>query len=359
MVSIFLRDAQGKLSADATGFFVSADGVLASTRHAIKNASAATVQTDDGKEYPVTGIIAEDPLHDLVLLKVEGAGFPFLNLGTFRDVRKGMAVRMIITPYKYRQIAATKQWALGPGGRIVPGEVTRAENTGGDNQWFAIKLPTFRGESGSPVLNTNGDLAGMVWGGSSDHNGGVVVSVDYIRKLMSGTSAPVAITALKKRKYDDVYADADFMAAVDAAWHDNYQEAARRMESAAKDFPGSGAYQVLLGEYYSRQSRWKEAEAAFRRAHELNGDNTAATASLALACAHNGKADEALALCAKADATKQEDEDTLFNIALAYIALKRPDDARNAAWRLRALGAPDAVSQADKLTKEIEKQTKP
>src|ERR1700677_1090474 len=93
VVSIFTYDLHGKPSHDATGFFVSPDGKFATTRHALDDTSKAVIQMNDGREYRVAGIVAEDPLHDLVLLQVEGSEFPFLKLGAFQSVRKDNAVQ--------------------------------------------------------------------------------------------------------------------------------------------------------------------------------------------------------------------------------------------------------------------------
>jgi S1-C subfamily serine protease len=70
VVSLFTYDLLGTPAFHASGFLVSADGLIATARHVIQNTSKVTAQTSDGREFTVLGVVAEDPVHDLVIVRI-------------------------------------------------------------------------------------------------------------------------------------------------------------------------------------------------------------------------------------------------------------------------------------------------
>ena len=358
VVSIFSCDARGRAVSEATGFFISADGKLASTRHAIKeNPAREIVQLNDGRILDVAGIIADDPLHDLVLLQVKGDGFATLPLGSFDKVRRDASVEMIVNPYILKEGIRGVTDPTRFGGRSVGGKILTVNNLAGDYQWLSVRVPIRRGESGSPFLNTAGEVIGMAraqMGGSDETC--FVVSVDYIRNLLTSPApailAPVA--SLQKRDSDEIYDDPDFRAGVNASEKGAHKEAMRRLELAVKRFPASGAFRVLLGGCYSRLSMYGDAAREFEKAAEINPANAMAWASLGLAYANENKFPEAAAAIRKAAALKPDLPEAWFNIAATYLFLKQYGEARATIQRLRDFKAPEADEMAENLTRALE-----
>ena len=336
VVSIFSCDAKGIPGHHATGFFVSPDGKIASTRHAIENTSKAIVQTHDGRQHEVLGIIADDPLHDLVLLQIKGSGFPFLKSGAFDQIRKAAAVRTLIDSYTLREGTAGK--ALLPArANIIHGTVVSVNNLADDYQWFSINMPVRKGESGSPVLNEAGEVIGMNRGQFGDRNIALAVSVDYIKRLLAGpldTAAPRPVAQMSKREFEELFDDVDFKTGMNASARAEYKEAARHMELAVKHFPQSGAFHVLLGNYYGWLSRWNDAKEEFDKAIAIKSDNAIAWASLGITLAYQGRPEEAAKACEKAAGLKSDTPDTWINIAGTYMMLKRNDEAQTIVNRM-------------------------
>jgi len=330
VVSIFSCDAKGTASHHATGFFVSTDGKIASTRHAIENTARAIVQTNDGRQHEVLGIIADDPLHDLVLLQIKGSGFQFLTLGAFDQIYKDAAVRTLIDAYTLRE-GATGKTPLHAEGRTIKGTIASVNNLADDYQWLSINMPVRKGESGSPVLNEAGEVIGMNRGRFGDRNLSLAVSVDYIKHLLAGpldTYAPRPVAQMKKREFEELFDDVDFKAGLHASAREDYKEAARHMELAVKHFPQSGAFHVLLGNCYGWLSRWSDAKDEFEKAIAIKPGNAIAWASLGVALAYQGKSDEAARACEKAAKLKSDVPETWINIAGVYMMLKRDDEAQ-------------------------------
>ena len=355
VVSIFTYDLRGNPGSHATGFFVSADGKLASTRHAIKNSSTAFVQLDDGRRCAVSGIIAEDPLRDLVLLQIKGTGFPFLKPGAFDQIRAEAPVTIVADPYA--GTPATQVYSLPApqrvGRTVLHGTVAEAENLAGDYKWFAIRTQVRGGESGCPVLNEKGEAIGMIRGGFAHSTKGLVVSADYIRQLLEATaggSDPRPLSTLKQREYDEIFDDLDFKAALPAAQRGDNADAARLMKLATGHFPECGAFHVLLGSYYTKLSMWRDANAAFATATKLNPGNALAWASLGLTLSYQGKSGEAIDACNKAAELGTGEPDTWLNIGGVYVVLKHYDEARAAIRHLRDFNTREADDEAQKLT---------
>src|SRR2546427_3021673 len=80
VVLIVVNDSNGKPVLEGSGFLVSPDGQIVTNHHVIASASSATVKLNNGAFFPVEGIIADDPEHDLALIKVPGKNLPYLTL---------------------------------------------------------------------------------------------------------------------------------------------------------------------------------------------------------------------------------------------------------------------------------------
>jgi len=342
VVSLFRYDRSGALSTRGSGFFVSPDGLIATARHVVQDASKITGQTSSGERFTVEGVVGEDPVHDLVIVRISGDGYPSLPLGCFEDIQTDAGMRVICDPY-------------GLQGKIIPGTVERIENVADEYQWFAVNAPTTPGESGSPVLNDGGQVAGLLIAEFENHEKGLVISVNAIRQLMvSATSAdPEPVSNMNSRKYYELYQDANFEPALQAAFIGQNQEAARRMSLVCRDFPMSPAAFALLGTYYSQLNQWKAADQAFATATGIKPDYAFAMASLGLVRLYEGK-QEAEGITNKAwllaAAQKSRSADTWFNVGAALIVSKRFNEARSVVKYLRELRTLDADRRAKQLS---------
>ena len=152
--SIVLVSCPGK--GYGTGFFYGGNGVVATNHHVMRGVDQAEIVTQNGRRYPVHGIVAEDPAHDLILL---ATGIP---------------------PSEARGLPVNPA-AVDPGDRVVV--VSRhkvftdalAEGTVSPvpiPPWMGIRLasPLTYGASGSPVFNSRGEVIAVIWAGDRKDN---------------------------------------------------------------------------------------------------------------------------------------------------------------------------------------------
>jgi hypothetical protein len=62
-------DGRGRLLRSGSGFFISPDGKIATSRSVINEGAHAVAKTTDGKIYNVTGVLSQDADRDVAVLK--------------------------------------------------------------------------------------------------------------------------------------------------------------------------------------------------------------------------------------------------------------------------------------------------
>lgn len=141
-----------------TGFFISEDGLVVTNRHVISDTRASyVVITQDGEEYPAT-VLALDPAMDLGVLKVDGDGFPALELGDSDALKPGQTVVAIGNALAEFKNSVTKGVVSGLNRRIVAGDFGREELIEEAIQTDAAINP---GNSGGPLITLDGKVVGM------------------------------------------------------------------------------------------------------------------------------------------------------------------------------------------------------
>ncbi len=133
-----------------SGFFISADGYIATNNHVVEDADKITVTLKDGRELPAK-VIGRDPRTDVAVIKVEGNNFRYVQFEPDTNVRVGDWVVAIGNPF-------------GLGGTATAGIVSAVgrERVGGANisNFIQIDAPINPGNSGGPTF----DMAGRVIG---------------------------------------------------------------------------------------------------------------------------------------------------------------------------------------------------
>ncbi|MEY4307486.1 MAG: hypothetical protein RJA95_854 [Verrucomicrobiota bacterium] len=137
----------------ATGFAVTADGVIATNHHVAANASgeAMGVMTGDGRFFPVLEVLAADKAHDVALLRVDAKGLAFLPLRD--DAPAGVPIRCYSHP-------ANTFGCLSEG--IIARYARLNEPDRNGAVFMQITADYARGSSGGPVLDAYGNALGMV-----------------------------------------------------------------------------------------------------------------------------------------------------------------------------------------------------
>ena len=135
-----------------TGTFISSDGYLVTNAHVVRDGGDFVATTFDGQRLPaqvVAYVASAEP--DVAVLKVEGTNLPFVPLG---DVpRAGELVVYVGHP-------AGVLWA------VTAGSVVGIDDSG-YSTLVQVTNPGAEGASGSALLNMQGQVVGLIQGGTS------------------------------------------------------------------------------------------------------------------------------------------------------------------------------------------------
>ena len=134
--------------AQGTGFLVSADGVIVTNYHVIKEGNVAIVKFPDGTVLPVDGVLATDKVRDLAIIKIHGKTFRTLTLGNSDQVQVGEEVVAIGNP-------------LGLELTVSNGIVSGIRVTKEEGKFLQTTAPISPGSSGGPLFSMFGEVIGI------------------------------------------------------------------------------------------------------------------------------------------------------------------------------------------------------
>ena len=169
----------GGRDSHATGFFVTRNKV-ATNVHVLAHSEFVLVRSvDDEKNWTVEGVTAFDVKNDLAILKVAEEGRP-LPLGDSDTLQSGEAVS-----------------AVGyPKDRYTVSEGTLHSIRDSD-KWLQMKVKISPGNSGSPVINSKGQVIGIV---SATEDPYSYATPSNALKVLLGRSGPTEPLALWRKR---------------------------------------------------------------------------------------------------------------------------------------------------------------
>jgi len=141
-------DSKGNLLRTESGFFISPDGRFVTTGHAIEGGVNAVAKTADGGIYNVSGVLTLSKSTDLAVLKAEIKPqklLRFLDLNKTGELSVGAKVAVV-------------------GSSLAGNEGTARETTvtGQSSGRLEVAGATAASSVGSPIVNENGDVIGVV-----------------------------------------------------------------------------------------------------------------------------------------------------------------------------------------------------
>jgi serine protease Do len=312
VVTVITYDASGRVKGQGSGFFIIKNGAFITNYHVLAGAPRARVQTADGRQYPVVGIVVEDKDGDLVVGAVNPPpeGFPSLKMGAALP-EAGERVVVVGSP-------------LGLEQTISDGVVSGTRQLSGVGEILQISAPISPGSSGSPVVNLRGEVVGVatlqiVKGQNLNF------AVPGYRVLALQQRA-ATLVAPKKRMEDMSDEELAKIAGVKLL-----PPVAERKKGAPTKQP-SGSAEIFFkqaGKFYEAKNYEKAVE-ALSQGIRLQPDNDRAYAMLGAIYSIMGRHQEALFACRDAIRLKPDNASVFGLIGESYSKLGRHGEALEA-----------------------------
>ena len=178
----------GGRDSHATGFFVTRNKV-ATNVHVLAHHEFVLVRSiDDTKNWTVEGVTAFDVKNDIAILKVAEEGTP-LPLGNSDTIQRGEAVSAVGYP--------RGKWTVS-GGTL--------HSVRDSDKWIQMNVKISPGNSGSPVINSKGQVIGIV--SASEDPYSYAVPSNALKGLLtqSGSAEPLVLWRQRVPLHPYVYA---------------------------------------------------------------------------------------------------------------------------------------------------------
>jgi len=138
------------MHAQGSGFIVSADGLILTNAHVVRDAKEVTVKLTDRREFDAQ-VLGADPKTDVAVLRIKAKDLPTVPLGSARDLKVGEWVLAIGSPFGFEN--SVTAGVVSAKGRSLPD----------DNfvPFIQTDVAVNPGNSGGPLFNTRGEVVGI------------------------------------------------------------------------------------------------------------------------------------------------------------------------------------------------------
>lgn len=187
-----------KAASSGSGFFVSDAGHILTNAHVIEDCTDIDV-TPDAQPTRRARLIASDRMNDLAIVQAEGAPPLALTFGNAAP-RLGETVAAFGFPLSS---------VLTRNGNFTLGHVTALAGISDDSRYLQISAPVQSGNSGGPLLDNNGNIAGVVTAklnalrtalatGDLPQNVNFAIKASQARSFLEASRVPVQTTEGKQ-----------------------------------------------------------------------------------------------------------------------------------------------------------------
>jgi serine protease Do len=133
-----------------SGFIISADGLILTNAHVVRDAKEVTVKLSDRREFSAK-VLGSDTTTDIAVLRIEAKDLPTVRLGDARALEVGDPVLAIGAPYGLEQTAT--QGIVSAKGRSLPGDAVVP--------FIQTDAAVNPGNSGGPLFDGSGAVVGI------------------------------------------------------------------------------------------------------------------------------------------------------------------------------------------------------
>lgn len=141
-----------KSSGSGTGFFVNPEGHILSNHHVIGDCARITAQLSDGTRHAAS-LIATDARADLAVARITASAPSIAYFSEAPRYRPGDAVVVFGFPLS---------GSLSSTGNLTTGTISALAGTRNDSSKIQISAPIQAGNSGGPMVDMSGTIAGVI-----------------------------------------------------------------------------------------------------------------------------------------------------------------------------------------------------
>ena len=315
VVLIQTFDANSRPSGSGSGFFINNKGHIITNHHVIEGAYWANVRTMTGQNYYVQGIIAKDAEADIVKLSIDipDSNIVPLKLSTAIP-SEGEDVIVIGNP-------------LGLESTVSTGIVSAVRDIPAFGKILQITAPISPGSSGSPVLNTKGEVIGVATLiATKGQNLNFAVPSDKIIALKETAKTPLF------KEYTSATADVNsaeklYYRGLIELWQESWAAALTYFQKATTKNPHYADAWFNVGYCYSKLGRHQDAIEAFKQAIRIKPDYAEAHYNLGVSYGKLGRYQDTIEAYKQAIRIKPDLAEAHCNLGVAYGKLGRHQDA--------------------------------
>jgi len=160
------RRGQPDRMGGGSGFIIESDGLVITNHHVIDGADRIIVRLADRREFEAE-LVGSDAETDIAVLRIPADGLPTLGFGSTDDLKPGEWVIAIGSPFQFEQ-------------SVTAGIVSAKGRSQGAQQQYVPFIQTDvainRGNSGGPLIRTDGTVVGINSWILSSHGGNIGLS---------------------------------------------------------------------------------------------------------------------------------------------------------------------------------------
>lgn len=170
VVTIIALDENDQPLSLGSGFFINAEGDIATNHHVLEGCAKAIIKTITGRKEEIIEIIKDDPELDLVIAKTSTTNIRPLPLGNSDSITVGEDIVAIGNP-------------AGLEGTISKGIISGIRKTE-EIKLIQITAPISPGSSGGPVFNMSGNVIGIATAYINEgQNLNFMMPINYLKTL--------------------------------------------------------------------------------------------------------------------------------------------------------------------------------